>query len=149
MKRFLGAFLVVASLFAGVVQAQETTSVANGPVVPKALGDPHPEGSAFMRINHMKLMRHDRDDTMLLGDREIKYSLKECVACHVVADVDALPVSVEDERHFCRACHDYAAVKVDCFQCHNSKPDPEVQVRLLGAVPDLKDLATYVDEVTE
>lgn len=149
MKRLLGIVLALGCLAGAPVLAQETTSTAGGPAIPKALGDPHPEGSDFMRINHMKLMRHDRDDTVHLGNREVKYSLKECVACHVVSDVDAMPVSVEDERHFCRACHDYAAVKIDCFQCHNSKPDPQVQIRLLGAVPDMKDLAAYVNEVSE
>ncbi len=149
MKRGLGILLVLAGLVAGPVLAQETVSTAGGPAIPKALGDPHPEGSAFMRINHMNLMRHDRDATMRLGDREIKYSLKECVACHVVSDVEALPVSAEDERHFCRTCHEYAAVKVDCFQCHNSKPDPQVQIRLLGELPDMKALAEFVNEVSE
>ena len=149
MKRILGIALVLVGLMAGSALPQETVSTAGGPAIPKALGNPHPEGNDFMRINHMKLMRHDRDATVRLGDRDIKYSLKECVACHVVADVDALPISFENERHFCRTCHDYAAVKVDCFQCHNSKPDPQVQIRLLGALPDMKDLAAYVNEVSE
>jgi hypothetical protein len=120
-----------------------------GPKIPKALGDPHPEGSLFMRINHMKLMRHDRDETVRLGNRDIKYSIKECVACHVVAGPDALPISAENDQHFCSACHEYAAVKIDCFQCHNSKPDPKIQIRLLGRVPDINELARYVEEVSE
>jgi hypothetical protein len=24
--------------------------------------------------------------------------------------------------HFCQSCHNYAAVKIDCFECHSSKP---------------------------
>jgi len=139
----LPAYLLIA------IAVMVGAAMAESPVIPKALGDPHPEGNLFMRINHMKLMKHDRDLTVHLGDRDIKYSLKECIACHVVAGPDALPISVENEHHFCRACHDFAAVKIDCFQCHNSKPDPQIQVRLLGRVPDPDELARYVEEVSE
>ncbi len=142
MIRLLASALIWVALLGSAATAQS-------PEIPKALGDPHPEGSAFMRINHMKLMRHDRDQTMRLGNRDIKYSLKECVACHVVAGPDALPISVENDQHFCRTCHEYAAVKIDCFQCHNSKPDPQIQIRLLGEVPDISELARYVEEVSE
>jgi len=33
-----------------------------------------------------------------------------------------VPVTVDDPQHFCRTCHDYAAVRPDCFQCHASRP---------------------------
>ncbi len=149
MTRLFASLLVLIALTTGAAMAGEDTRSSLYPNVPKAVGDPHPEGNDFMRINHMSLMKHDRDDTVLLGNRDIKYSLKECVACHVVAGPDALPISAEDDQHFCKSCHVFAAVKIDCFQCHNSKPDPQVQIGLLGRVPDLKELATYVDEVSK
>lgn len=133
----------------GMANAQDSSANSLYPVIPKALGDPHPEGNDFMRINHMKLMRHDRDETVRLGNRDIEYSIKECVACHVVAGPDALPIAADDNQHFCSACHVYAAVKIDCFQCHNSKPDENIQIRLLGSVPDPEELARYVNEVSE
>ena len=30
-------------------------------------------------------------------------------------------------QQFCASCHEYTAVKVDCFQCHASKPEEERQ----------------------
>lgn len=148
MARLIAFFLIWASL-SGAAFADSHPVSPLGPTVPKALGDPHPEGSLFMRINHMKLMTHDRDETVISGNREIKYSLKECVACHVVAGPDALPIVADNPQHFCSVCHEYVAVKIDCFQCHNSKPDPKIQIRLLGKVPDLEELARYIEEVSE
>lgn len=93
------------------------------PVVPKATGEPHPEGNAYMRRWHMQMMRHDRDVTMYQGVRPVEASLNACFECHTVRDDAGTPVTVADERHFCRTCHDFAAVKVDCFDCHRSTPE--------------------------
>ena len=145
MKRLFASLLIVCGLAA--------TGAAAGslyPDVPKAVGAVHPEGSAFMRINHMRLLRHDRDETMHLGNREIKYSLKECVSCHAVMGPDALPISVQEEGHFCRNCHEYAAVKVDCFQCHNSKPDEGFTALLTQTPTASKDeIAAYLDGMSQ
>ena len=95
-----------------------------GPTMPPATGEPHPQGNEFMRAYHMELMKHDRDLTMYDGIRETDGSLKACFDCHTVTDDETGdPVTYEDERHFCRTCHDYAAVKVDCFMCHRSTPE--------------------------
>ncbi len=93
-----------------------------GPDIPQATGEPHPEGNDYMRRWHMEMLKHDRDVTMYLGVRPTDNSLAECFECHTVKDEAGTPVTVEDERHFCRACHDYAAVRVDCFDCHRSTP---------------------------
>ncbi|MCB1333384.1 MAG: hypothetical protein KDK26_06985 [Roseivivax sp.] len=93
------------------------------PAVPKASGEPHPEGNAYMRRWHMSMMKHDRDLTMYDGERGVNASIGECFECHAVKDEAGQPVTVADERHFCRSCHDYAAVKVDCFDCHRSTPE--------------------------
>ena len=98
--------------------AQVTT-----PEVPKAVGGSCVAPPEMMRANHMNFLKHDRDLKLQQGVTNIEASLKECVACHVVKDDAGEPVSYESPEHFCRACHDYAAVKVDCFSCHNSKPD--------------------------
>ena len=94
-----------------------------GPVIPKATGDSHPEGNTYMRRWHMDMMKHDRDVTVYQGVRPVGASLDGCFDCHTVRDDAGLPVTAADERHFCRTCHDYAAVKVDCFDCHRSTPD--------------------------
>ncbi|MDQ7069846.1 MAG: hypothetical protein Q9M48_03740 [Rhodobacterales bacterium] len=140
--------LLGAGLFGGAATAQEHSALL--PVVPKATGEAHPEGNAFMRINHMKLLRHDRDDTMRNGNRDIDYSLKECVACHVQTGADALPIPINSEGQFCSACHEFAAVKIDCFQCHNTRPElNETQALLSRPLPDAAALSAYLDEVTE
>ena len=93
------------------------------PAISRGQGDNCVEDTDFMRRNHMNMLKHQRDETMLLGIRAEQYSLKECVACHAVAGPDEMPVTVTSEKHFCRSCHDYAAVKIDCFQCHASRPE--------------------------
>jgi predicted CXXCH cytochrome family protein len=96
------------------------------PDIPKGQGETCVEDTDFMRRNHMSLLMHQRDDTMRKGIRSEQHSLKECLDCHAVPGSDSIPVTVEDPKHFCRSCHDYAAVKIDCFQCHASRPEQEV-----------------------
>ncbi len=79
-----------------------------------------------MRRQHMEFIKHQRDETMHKGIRTTKYSLLECINCHVTYDENQQAVSYKDEQHFCSGCHQYAAVNIDCFQCHNSKPTPSV-----------------------
>ncbi|MCP3970911.1 MAG: hypothetical protein GY717_11475 [Rhodobacteraceae bacterium] len=105
----------------GMVSAEERSSL--WPSVPAATGEPHAEGNEFWRKNHMDMMRHDRDLTMRMGDRQVGASLKACFDCHTVRDDEGHVVTYRDERHFCRSCHDFAAVRVDCFTCHRSTPD--------------------------
>jgi hypothetical protein len=92
------------------------------PDPPKGNGQECVEETAFMRKNHMDLLMHQRDRTVIEGIRTKKHSLKECVSCHSVSDEYGSPVSYQDPKNFCRSCHDYTAVKIDCFECHASKP---------------------------
>lgn len=144
MKRLAVLLSLLLGLAAAPVLAGDL-----GPVIPKASGKPHPEGNEFWRINHMLLMKHDRDQTVRFGDREVQASLAECVDCHAVNGADGAPVSVADERHFCRTCHDYVAVKVDCFQCHNSKPEVLNQALLTPDAADMPGILAYLKEATE
>jgi len=80
------------------------------------------EPTEVMRRQHMQFILHQRDETMHQGIRTTKHSLLECINCHVTYDENQQPVSYKDERHFCSTCHHYAAVHIDCFECHNSKP---------------------------
>jgi hypothetical protein len=110
----------------GAEAATEKESSDNGvllPVIPRGRGDNCVADTQFMRRNHMTMLRHQRDETMREGIRGKQYSLMECVSCHAVTGPDAMPVTVDSPEHFCRACHDYAAVSIDCFQCHASRPD--------------------------
>jgi predicted CXXCH cytochrome family protein len=106
--------------------AAEEQNAGNGgllPVIPMGQGDSCVEDTDFMRRNHMDLLKHQRDETMKEGIRGKPYSLKECLSCHAVNGPDAIPVTVSSPQHFCRSCHDYAAVSIDCFQCHASRPE--------------------------
>lgn len=137
------ALILVLGL-AGAAFAQESLL----PDIPAATGEPHAEGNAYWRKNHMDLLRHDRDLTMRFGNREIGASLKACFDCHAVQDDDGQVVTIESEKHFCRTCHDYAAVKVDCFSCHRSTPEGidegEFHSQTQGA-PDSGALAAFLN----
>ena len=108
-----------------VVFAEESNAVKSTllPVIPMGRGDACVEDTGFMRRNHMELLKHQRDETMLKGERSEQHSLKECLDCHAVPGPDTKPVTFTDSSHFCRSCHDYAAVSIDCFQCHASRPE--------------------------
>ena len=75
-----------------------------------------------MRRNHMDLLKGHRDAALREGDRSGKYSLTECIDCHVPADNTVSAVR-GDGDHFCVSCHTYVAVKLDCFDCHASTPE--------------------------
>jgi cytochrome c553 len=76
------------------------------------------EDPAFMRSNHMRLIVHQRDETVRKGIRGSKYSLANCVDCHASKDNNSV---LGSNRNFCQGCHVYAAVKIDCFECHSSR----------------------------
>jgi len=77
------------------------------------------EDTQYMRRHHMELLFHHRNETMHQGIRTTKYSLTQCVECHASSKTGSVAASKED---FCVACHDYAGVKLDCWDCHATKP---------------------------
>ena len=113
---------VIAGLFLVLVTVTPIFADVPVPTVPKANGKQCVEEPGFMRRNHMDILKHQRDETMHNGIRTKKYSLQNCLTCHAVKDKKQNFVTAKDERHFCRSCHTYAAVKIDCFECHNSTP---------------------------
>lgn len=84
-----------------------------------AKGDKCVRDDDYMRRNHMNILKHQRDETMRKGMRGSQDSLKNCIECHVNPKTNSVASSKED---FCMGCHSYAAVKLDCFECHSSKP---------------------------
>jgi len=98
------------SLLPSVPEAQRRVSETQGCVEP----------TADMRRNHMKYILHQRDETMHEGIRTKQFSLEECIDCHVSSAPDAPRVS--SDKHFCNSCHTYAAVNIDCFECHADRP---------------------------
>ena len=137
------AILGLSLLVAGAAFAAEQASRTPHPVIERAVqGTQCVADPDFMRRNHMDLLKHQRDDTVRRGIRsagpsqaassppvgrreaswgrgsDAKFSLKECIACH--ANQKTMSVTKE-ESNFCVSCHTYAAVKLDCFECHTSK----------------------------
>ena len=100
----------------------------------------------FMRRNHMKTLLHQRDETMHDGVRAKQFSLANCVSCHAVKGAEGKPVAYSDPKHFCRTCHSYAAVRIDCFECHASRPDEKAKAANAGD-PALSALAAYLAEM--
>lgn len=80
--------------------------------------------TGFMRRNHMELIKHQRDATVHQGIRATTDSLAGCIECHVSYDERQQPISVYSNGQFCRACHQFAAVDVNCFGCHATVPVP-------------------------
>ena len=89
------------------------------PDVAKPKGDKCVAPTAEMRAIHFEKILHQRDDTMHKGIRTKTNSLKECINCHVPENTT---VRFGDDKHFCSACHNQAAVTIDCFQCHADRP---------------------------
>lgn len=82
-----------------------------------------------MRRQHPDMLKHDRIATLRQGVRakadggKLDGSLKQCVNCHAVKDDSNNYVRIDNEQHFCVSCHQYAAVSIDCFQCHRDIPE--------------------------
>lgn len=126
LLRGASAWLIALALALACATAQATGAAESGvpyPAIAGGQGEACVADTDFMRRNHMDLLKHQRDETMQDGVRGNPYSLRECLDCHVVMGADAMPVTAQDPQHFCRSCHDYAAVKIDCFGCHASRPE--------------------------
>ena len=96
---------------------------ADMPEVPRGKGDMCVEPTEIMRKQHMDFLFHDRDLTMRQGNRDIKHSLNQCVECHAQTDAQGEFISINESGQFCAVCHEFTSVKIDCFECHASKPD--------------------------
>jgi len=147
MKRLFAILFLLSGLTGSAAFADSSSSLL--PAIPQATGEPHPEGNEYWRRHHMELLKHDRDLTLRDGERDIDASLGQCFTCHAVTDDAGEPVTVESEKHFCRVCHDYAAVQVDCFMCHRSTPseDDLGQAMTSSTKPDESSIAEYLKRV--
>jgi len=125
VRRALEAAVVVATLATALATgwaiSQERGASAGRvpkPAIVQAEGEQCVEPVEFMRRSHMEVLLHQRDRTMHEGVRTKSHSLKGCVECHASPATGSVAAEKGD---FCRSCHGYAAVKIDCFECHASK----------------------------
>jgi hypothetical protein len=127
--------LILAITILPALAAAQQAGGVPAPVIPQAKGDKCVADTDYMRRYHMKELAHQRDDTVQGGIRTKRFSLKECIACHATIDDGGKPVSINAPGQFCASCHEYAAVKVDCFQCHATKPDEGQQAKRAALFP--------------
>lgn len=86
-------------------------SAANGdlmkgapkPEIERADAEACVEDVAYMRANHMNVLKEAREQAVRFGVRTEEHSLKNCFTCH------------KDKSKFCDACHQYAGVQPGCF----------------------------------
>ena len=125
MKRLSNLLRSLPALLALAAFAAPAAAGDSGirPDVPEPLrGDSCVEDTDDMRRNHMDYLKGHRDEVMHRGIRTKKYSLKECLGCHVPPEGEARAAGRSEGDHFCQNCHEYAGVHLDCFQCHNTRP---------------------------
>lgn len=124
MRRRFGLFAILAVVMT-VVLGSPLAASADGrvpmPDLWRGKGEKCLEPASDMRRYHMNYLKHQRNDTLYEGIRGTKYSLKKCIECHAVPDPAERDSHLRGVEHFCDQCHTYAAVWIDCFQCHASK----------------------------
>lgn len=121
----LAAILVAPALLSGCDSAPAAgTNLATA----KAKAEQCVEPTDKMRKNHMAMLDHQRDATVIEGVRTKQHSLKECINCHVApTKADGSPLHYGDPEHFCTTCHAAVGQKIDCFQCHADRPAADAQ----------------------
>ena len=123
--RPLARIAVLLAIAGGALAAGDTGIGRRAPrlAVPGDAGGKCVEDTAFMRRNHMELLKHQRDRTVREGIRTTQHSLANCVTCHAGKQTRRVTGSKDA---FCEGCHSYAGVKLDCFECHSDRPQPPV-----------------------
>ncbi|MDE2118486.1 MAG: Hdr-like menaquinol oxidoreductase cytochrome c subunit [Betaproteobacteria bacterium] len=110
-------FALLAVLFCLSASAGATESLL-APKLDIGKGGQCVEDPQWMRKNHMHVLIRQRDETVRKGMRDGKYSLKNCIECHASLRDNSV---IGRDDSFCRGCHRYEAVKIDCFECHSGK----------------------------
>ena len=124
---FLGLALVAIGFGSGLFASSAQAGDVPMPKPAKAFkGEQCVEPNDVMRRNHMDFLKHQRDETLREGIRGQKYSLNDCIDCHAVTSPDVAGGKVRTLKPFCAECHSYAAVSIDCFQCHTGAAVPGI-----------------------
>ncbi len=117
------AWIVAALALAAVAEQARRVPLPAPQQVPPEVATSCVEDTDVMRHKHFEFILHQRDETMHWGIRTSKHSLKKCLNCHVQPRADGSYPKHTDPDHFCNACHEYAAVRIDCFECHFDGPE--------------------------
>lgn len=81
---------------------------------------------SHIRRDHMDLLLHKRDKTVIKGIRTEENSLIACINCHIPEKHNGKVLRHTDPEHFCSTCHNYVAADLDCFQCHVDHPVSDI-----------------------
>ena len=81
----------------------------------------------IMRKQHFEFILGHRDRTVIEGIRTTQYSLNACIDCHITPNAQGKYARYSEETHFCADCHQFAAVSIDCFQCHADRPKEAIR----------------------
>ena len=120
MRGLAVALVALAAAAAGAADGADDRGRTPLPAIVKARpGTQCVEPPEVMRRQHMSFLKHQRDETVHGGIRGAKHSLQGCVDCHASPATGSVAAAPGD---FCSSCHQYAAVKIDCFECHRPKP---------------------------
>ncbi len=123
-RRYCAVLGMSVAMIAGLAFAASADNATDSrvpmpkPVIAAEAGGKCVEDTAFMRRNHMELLKHHRDRTVHEGIRTTQHSLANCIACHASKETGRVTGSKDA---FCEGCHTYAAVKLDCFECHTDR----------------------------
>ena len=115
---FVGGALALSAAGNAAPDAGPGDSRVPMPAIETPAGERCVEDTAFMRRNHMELLKHQRGRTVHEGIRTVRHSLTNCVTCHAGKKTGR----VTGDDGFCESCHRYASVKLDCFECHADRP---------------------------
>ncbi len=83
-----------------------------------------------MRRQHFDFILDHRDRTVIEGIRTTQYSLNSCIDCHITPNEQGEYARYSEDTHFCASCHQFAAVNIDCFQCHSDRPEEAIRKAL-------------------
>ena len=111
--------LAALAFFALLALPAWVTAGVDKPVLAPAKGEKCIAPPEVMRREHPDMLMHQRTITVHEGMRNARVSLEKCVDCHASKVTGSVAASPQD---FCESCHAYAGVKLDCFECHASKP---------------------------
>ena len=141
--------IALLSISPGLLAAETESSSMGNVVLPRVITPENVqqcvEPTDIMRRDHMKFLFQQRDATVLDGIRTGKYSLTGCINCHAQPAKDGKIVRAGDPEFFCTACHQYASVKIDCFECHSDRP--AVTAGQLGHSFETQQLPARIDSV--
>lgn len=127
---FFGPALVVIMLAPVAVVARHGAVAQDRPDFTSLVSDHRSADDTVMIRNHPAFLFSHRTIMMHTGVGAAGDNIERCVTCHAVKDAAGQPVGFDDPSHFCRSCHYKAAVTIDCFECHQSKPSPSGQAAL-------------------